>query len=330
MAAAAPAPKRARLDAPREPTLLCGDDSELPFSDLRAYQKAVQEHEAAGSQFVDTDFPAEQISIKGKEETTPAPAPTPLQPNVPPQCRCGTAAAAAVVTSETPNKGRDYFRCPSRKCGFFAWADGGFSKGGSAERLGWARMPRELAIVSDYGFRAEDLRQGGVGDCWFMSALAVVAERHDLIARLFAADTARNAAGLYCIRLFLDGAWTQLWIDDQLPVTASPRREALAFDSKLAFCRCSSAVGAQQLWASLIEKAYAKAHGSYQSISGGWVAEALLDLTGAPTVLPAMRGSPQLTVPPLPLPCPCAMASLCPRCACALTPFGLATMWCRR
>ena len=58
------------------------------------------------------------------------------------------------------------------------------------------------------GFRAEDLRQGGVGDCWFMSALAVVAERHDLIARLFAAGTERNAAGLYSLRLFLDGAWS--------------------------------------------------------------------------------------------------------------------------
>ena len=44
----------------------------------------------------------------------------------------------------------------------------------------------------------------------------------------------------------------------------------------LTLTRCGSATGAQQLWASLVEKAYAKAHGSYQSISGGWVAEALL------------------------------------------------------
>ena len=36
-------------------------------------------------------------------------------------------------------------------------------------------------------------------------------------------------------------------------------------------------------------QAYAKAHGSYQSISGGWVAEALLDLTGAPTEVAAPR-----------------------------------------
>jgi hypothetical protein len=38
------------------------------------------------------------------------------------------------------------------------------------------------------------------------------------------------------------------------------------------------------LWACLLEKAYAKAHGSYKSTSGGEIEEALLDLTGAPTL----------------------------------------------
>ena len=38
------------------------------------------------------------------------------------------------------------------------------------------------------------------------------------------------------------------------------------------------------LWASILEKAYAKAHGSYRAISGGEISEALLDLTGAPTL----------------------------------------------
>ena len=72
-------------------------------------------------------------------------------------------------------------------------------------------------------------------------------------------------------------------IDDRLPVTDAPRRAELAFDTKLAFSRCGSDERGQMLWTSLLEKAYAKAHGSYQAISGGQVAEALLDLTGAPT-----------------------------------------------
>ena len=56
-----------------------------------------------------------------------------------------------------------------------------------------------------------------------MSALAVVAERHDLIARLFA-DTAVNHAGCYSLRFFLDGEWTSILIDDRLPVIRGARR----------------------------------------------------------------------------------------------------------
>ena len=41
--------------------------------------------------------------------------------------------------------------------------------------------------------------------------------------------------------------------------------------------------GTQELWPMLIEKAYAKMYGSYPSIDGGLVDEALADLTnGAP------------------------------------------------
>jgi len=61
--------------------------------------------------------------------------------------------------------------------------------------------------------------------------------------------------------------------------TKDARRPEHVFDTGLAFSRASNS----QLWVCLLEKAYAKAHGSYKAISGGHISEALLDLTGSPT-----------------------------------------------
>ena len=102
----------------------------------------------------------------------PQPPAPPPQPAAPPRCKCGVDANKATVKSETPNKGRLYFHCASRTCGFFAWADGDPSQPSrgpstkSSAPLAWSRFPM-LPVVSDFGFRAADLRQGGVGDCWF-------------------------------------------------------------------------------------------------------------------------------------------------------------------
>ena len=273
-----PAAKKQRRTAL---VVIDGDDATTAnHDDVRRWRQIVMA--AQGRPWADEEFPAVQLSIDGKEA---APATAPAAGSTP-RCRCGTAATKATVTSATPNQGRPYYRCATRACGFFAWADGKVGAGASSKGpLNWERFPR-LPIVSDYGFSAQDLRQGGVGDCWFMSALAVVAERHDLIARLFA-DTAINPAGCYLMRFFLDGEWKSILVDDRLPVTSNPRRPDLAFASKLAFSRCGDGKGGpsdQMLWACLLEKAYAKAHGSYKSTSGGEIAEALLDLTGAPTL----------------------------------------------
>ena len=39
-----------------------------------------------------------------------------------------------------------------------------------------------------------------------------------------------------------------------------------------------------ELWVLLLEKAYAKVHGNYKLLSGGFANEGMQDLTGAPTV----------------------------------------------
>ena len=73
----------------------------------------------------------------------------------------------------------------------------------------------------------EDLFQGGLGDCYFISALACVAQRPTLIKHLFVGlgyqDLYRTHSphGVYQIRLCKDGYWTVVTIDSMLPVNAS-------------------------------------------------------------------------------------------------------------
>ena len=157
------------------------------------------------------------------------------------------------------------------------------------------------------------MRQGAVGDCWLLSALAVIAERADLVDRLVLATRGESlaagdavasrahVAGAYFLRLFLDGKWRGVVVDPRLPVrgvdtqvlrganaAGSRKRKADADEDE--FQPAYSRASGNQLWVPLVEKAHAKAHGSYHAISGGWISEGLLDLTGCPTETLRLRG----------------------------------------
>ena len=135
------------------------------------------------------------------------------------------------------------------------------------------------------------MRQGAVGDCWLLSALAVVAERQDLVARVVgpaAKCPAATRRGAFLVRLFLAGRWRGVAVDPCLPVSGRSTK-VLAGANKVGarsndeYALAYSRAADNQLWVPLVEKAYAKSHGSYHAISGGWIAEGLLDLTGCPT-----------------------------------------------
>lgn len=64
--------------------------------------------------------------------------------------------------------------------------------------------------------RATDIEQGTLGNCWFVSALAVVAERPELIDKILVTKDV-HPAGFFQVRLFHDGRWCTLTIDDYLP-----------------------------------------------------------------------------------------------------------------
>ena len=78
----------------------------------------------------------------------------------------------------------------------------------------------------------------------------------------------QSVSGRFTIRLFKDGKWHLVTIDDYLPVKK---------DGILAFGKCKDP---SEFWVPLLEKAYAKLNGSYRSLEWGSTAYGLVDLTG--------------------------------------------------
>lgn len=111
--------------------------------------------------------------------------------------------------------------------------------------------------------------QGALGTCYFLCALSSLAERPAFIQRLLDNDQI-NPKGAHAVWLNLNGSWKQIVVDDHFPIKKDDSEFALGSARE------------PDRWVNFIEKAYAKAFGSYQIIDGGFEVEALRDLTGAP------------------------------------------------
>ncbi|KAL6340847.1 hypothetical protein AAG906_031957 [Vitis piasezkii] len=111
-----------------------------------------------------------------------------------------------------------------------------------------------------------DVCQGRLGDCWFLSAVAVLTEVSRISEVIITPEY--NEEGIYTVRFCIQGEWVPVVVDDWIPCE-SPGKPAFATSRK-----------GNELWVSLLEKAYAKLHGSYEALEGGLVQDALVDLTG--------------------------------------------------
>jgi hypothetical protein len=141
------------------------------------------------------------------------------------------------------------------------------------------------------GYSTGDIRQGALGNCWWVSAVATLCSREGLIDRLCVARD--EECGVYGFVFHRDGEWFSTVVDDNLylkypdfdsaPYESSgvKEREYKKFHQTgsraLYFAHCEDS---NETWLPLLEKAYAKVHSDFDAIDGGVSGEAVEDMTG--------------------------------------------------
>jgi hypothetical protein len=135
----------------------------------------------------------------------------------------------------------------------------------------WKR-PEELTGVNHpalfvEGFDPNDIRQGMLGDCWVLSAISVLTLNQTQLLDVFITRD-HSQYGVYAVKFKKNGRERTVIVDSLVPTDAR---------GNPIFAKSNDP---NELWVIILEKAYAKLHGSYESIESGFVDDALKDLTG--------------------------------------------------
>ena len=121
------------------------------------------------------------------------------------------------------------------------------------------------------GIEPADVCQGRLGDCYFLSVISALAEEPGRIESLFNTQEV-NAAGIYSLNFFLNGKRQEVFVDDFVPCDRQSLLPCFAYSEQ-----CG------EIWAILLEKAWAKLHGSYCMVRSGSSVSTFPHLCGAPS-----------------------------------------------
>ena len=164
----------------------------------------------------------------------------------------------------------------------------------SASAIEWRRAvdiaPHPALIVD--GFSMHDVEQGGIGTCYLISSIAVLAgdpSRHRTLDTtpldaLFVTN-ALNSEGVVCVRFWADNRWQRIVMDDRLPcLRGTYRRKGSGSvyrglpdtaEGKWPVLAGASSTCINELWPALLEKAWALFSGGYSEIVSGVAADTL-------------------------------------------------------
>ena len=134
----------------------------------------------------------------------------------------------------------------------------------------WVRA-EEIYDTQNYdvfhnGATCDDIIQGALGDCYFLSVLGSLCKYPKIIEKLFL-STKKAKNHQYGINFYINGIWKMILIDDFFPARNTSFK-------KFAFGYSTT----KELWLPLLEKAWAKINGSYAKISAGGLPNEVFDI----------------------------------------------------
>ncbi|XP_018579516.1 calpain-A isoform X2 [Anoplophora glabripennis] len=147
----------------------------------------------------------------------------------------------------------------------------------------WKR-PSEIVDNPQFfveGYSRFDVQQGELGDCWLLAAAANLTLYRRLFFQIVPDDQGFDDkyAGIFHFRFWQYGRWLDIVIDDRLPT----------YRGQLIYLHSTEE---NEFWSALLEKAYAKLHGSYEALMGGSTCEAMEDFTGGVTEMYELSAGP--------------------------------------
>ena len=141
--------------------------------------------------------------------------------------------------------------------------------GGKRKCKDWHRLREsEGAALYVGGIEANDINQGALGDCYFLAALAALAEEPKRVEDLFLPSEGK---GCYGVRWYNFGEPIDVYVDSRFP-----------YDHGKPMFSSSSQ---DEMWVLILEKAFAKKFGSYHAIESGLPGDALAEITGSPVTV---------------------------------------------